>query len=96
MALGRGLVCWGCGYAGLGRNADEVAEHGTTPAGVCAHCGSDEQTNFLQVTSGKTVLPWMELKADLAGGDMAGAERALDAAQNVATQSNSVANNAEQ
>ena len=61
-SIGRGAICWSCGYAGLPANREAVAEKGPTPAAVCAKCGETEQTNFLAVTQpGQGVVPWIEL-----------------------------------
>jgi len=59
--LGRACVCWSCGHVGLPRNSAHCADAGPTPAGVCASCGDDSQTNFVKHTTkeGKT-LPWIE------------------------------------
>ena len=59
--LGRACVCWNCGHVGLPSNAARCSEKGARPAGVCAGCGEDGQTNFLRVVAidGKA-LPWIE------------------------------------
>ena len=50
-----------CGHVGLPRNTTACSETDTRPAGVCAACGEDSQTNFIRGTStdGKA-LPWIE------------------------------------
>ena len=60
--MGRACVCWACGHVGLPRNADACSERDAEPAGVCAHCGAAQETNFVRVVNadGATV-PWMEV-----------------------------------
>ena len=74
-AMGRACVCWSCGYVGLPSNAAKCSETKPTPAGVCANCGSAEQTNFCKVTKpdGGGVVPWIEERAT--GLDAAHLER---------------------
>ncbi|GMI57786.1 hypothetical protein ScalyP_jg10310 [Parmales sp. scaly parma] len=63
-SLGRACICWICGFAGLPQNADKTHNTETTPSGVCAHCNSNEQTNFiLSLDSSKKPIPWMEFKS---------------------------------
>jgi hypothetical protein len=64
-AMGRACVCWSCGHVGLPSNAAACSEAKPNPAGVCAHCGSAEQTNFCKVTKpdGDGVVPWIEERA---------------------------------
>ncbi len=74
--MGRGCVCWACGYAGIPLNADECASEVSTVKGVCAKCKSDAQTNFVRVSNpnqgeSKT-LPWVEVQPkDKAATDVA-------------------------
>ncbi len=58
--LGRACVCWGCGYVGLPKNAAQCHPKKATPKGVCAHCGEDDQTNFVRCQKDGKVLPWIE------------------------------------
>ena len=59
--LGRACVCWGCGHVGLPRNSAQCADKGAKPAGVCAGCGDDAQTNFVRcMRDGKSIVPWIE------------------------------------
>jgi hypothetical protein len=65
--LGRAAVCWACGHAGLPRNADKCHETAAEPRPVCAHCGEEEQTNFVRLTmaaadGGQQVVPWIEVR----------------------------------
>ena len=58
--VGRGCICWSCGFVGLPANADQCDERATEPPGVCASCGQFD-TNFVRVVNadGATV-PWIE------------------------------------
>ena len=65
-----GLVIVGggrnCGHVGIPRNAEQCTDKGAVPAGQCAQCGQDEQTNFVCITTpdkDKT-LPWIQLQSD--------------------------------
>ena len=80
-AIGRACVCWGCGHVGLPKNADQCSERGARPAGVCAGCGEDGQTNFVRVLQegGKTV-PWIEC-AEMSEAQAAKMEEAARAAE---------------
>lgn len=62
--VGRGCICWQCGFAGLPKNVEHVHKIGVVPVGVCGNCGSNTQTNFLR-PSGKDgkEMPWIQLKA---------------------------------
>eukprot|EP00040_Diaphanoeca_grandis_P027517 m.156788 g.156788 ORF g.156788 m.156788 type:complete len:236 (-) comp31025_c2_seq1:415-1122(-) len=62
-SMGRGCICWQCGYAGIPKNAEACHKVDVTPAGICGNCGSDVQTNFLRPTVEGNEIPWMELKA---------------------------------
>ncbi|GMI39473.1 hypothetical protein TeGR_g3107 [Tetraparma gracilis] len=66
-SLGRACVCWGCGHAGLPKNAGECDEASLLPAGACGGCGEADQTNWLVVrgeADGEaSEVPWMEVKA---------------------------------
>ena len=79
--LGRACVCWGCGHVGLPKNADQCSERSARPAGVCAGCGEDGQTNFVRVLQegGKTV-PWIEC-AEMSEAQAAKMEEAARAAE---------------
>ena len=81
--LGRACVCWGCGHAGLPRNAAECSEKGPTPKGVCGRCGGDGQTNFLScVTKDGRTMPWIEgADQQLTPAQLAKAEEAQQAAK---------------
>ena len=59
--MGRAVVCWECGYAGLPVNAGACHAVETVPAGVCKGCKEDGQTNFLMILGeGGREVPWME------------------------------------
>jgi hypothetical protein len=59
--LGRACVCWSCGHVGLPKNTAACSETAAEPAGVCAGCGDDAQTNFVRgVREDGTRLPWIE------------------------------------
>ena len=78
--LGRACVCWGCGFVGLPTNAAHCSEKGSSPAGVCAGCGGDEQTNFVQgIRADGAKLPWIEVPPE-AGSSSAGPLAAVEAA----------------
>ena len=54
-SLGRGAVCWSCGYCGLARDPEAKA-----PA--CGACGSDD-ANWLRVLADKKQeVPWIQAK----------------------------------
>ena len=66
LSMGRGCICWNCGYVGLPKNADVVHKTNVTPAGVCGNCGENDQTNFVRPTKNSKddeEMPWMQLKA---------------------------------
>lgn len=60
------LMCPGtgvrrCGHVGLPQNTTACSETGTRPAGVCAACGDDSQTNFIRgISPDGKALPWIE------------------------------------
>ena len=72
--VGRGCVCWSCGFVGLPTN--QCDEQALEPPGVCASCGKFD-TNFVRVVNadGATV-PWIEAAAEAPPATAAG-----DAAQ---------------
>lgn len=54
-SLGRGAVCWACGYTGLARDPEANAP-------VCGACGSDD-ANWLRVLKDETMeVPWIQAK----------------------------------
>jgi len=81
--LGRPCVCWGCGHVGLPTN--KCSEKAAKPAGLCAHCGDDSQTNFVYCVGaeGKR-LPWIEaapVKAEQQQAKVDEAAKVADAAE---------------
>ena len=74
--VGRGCVCWACGFCGLPKNgANHQGSSSITddlhkiPPGPCSKCGEKEQVNWLRVTQPKDAtnnskkkeeLPWIE------------------------------------
>jgi hypothetical protein len=66
-ALGRGCVCWNCGYAGIPKNADECHVTEIDPAAVCGGCGEDDQTNFVRILIEGKEIPWMAVKEKVGG-----------------------------
>ena len=54
-SLGRGAVCWSCGYCGLAKDPE-------APKPLCGSCGSDD-ANFLRVLADKKQeVPWIQAK----------------------------------
>ena len=61
--LGRGCVCWNCGYCGIPRDYQDD-DSKETPPGPCKECGNVGQINWLRVTQASgDDLPWIELSA---------------------------------
>ncbi|GMH90833.1 hypothetical protein TrST_g3887 [Triparma strigata] len=72
MKLGRAVICWECGYAGIPKNADMCDKVAVDIKGVCWNCGRDGETNFLKIVGGEggegkevEEVPWMEKNKDL-------------------------------
>ena len=54
-SLGRGAVCWSCGYCGLAKDPE-------APKPLCGSCGSDD-ANWLRVLADKKQeVPWIQAK----------------------------------
>ena len=54
-SLGRGVVCWSCGYCGLAKDPEAKAP-------LCGSCGADD-ANFLRVLADKKQeVPWIQAK----------------------------------
>ena len=54
-SLGRGAVCWSCGYCGLARDPE-------APKPLCGSCSSDD-ANWLRVLADKKQeVPWIQAK----------------------------------
>jgi hypothetical protein len=72
--VGRGVVCWACGYCGIpkggGGSANQKGNNNNNmkeDPGPCNKCGENEQVNWLKVTkkpgdatNTKKELPWIE------------------------------------
>mmetsp|Transcript_22516 Transcript_22516/g.48769 ORF Transcript_22516/g.48769 Transcript_22516/m.48769 type:complete len:195 (+) Transcript_22516:108-692(+) len=72
--VGRGCVCWACGYCGLPKDGESKKGNSITddlykiPPGPCSKCAEEEQVNWLKVTKPgthdnkgkKEELPWIE------------------------------------
>jgi hypothetical protein len=74
--VGRGCVCWACGFCGLPKNGTNQQSSSSItdddlnkiPPGPCSKCGEKEQVNWLRVTKPsdatnskkKEELPWIE------------------------------------
>ena len=63
-SMGRACVCWGCGHVGIPQNSAQVSDQGCKPAGQCAQCKDDGQTNFVRVTNGDQSMPWIEVTSE--------------------------------
>ena len=56
--VGRGVVCWACGYCGIPKGDGATTQNGYSikddlvkiPPGPCNNCGETEQVNWLRVT----------------------------------------------
>ena len=60
VSIGKGCICWSCGYLGLPANAD-AAEGDTFVAAKCRVCGLDNDTNYVQGTQPDgTTIPFIE------------------------------------
>lgn len=56
--LGKGCICWQCGYCGVPKDYTE----GQTAPGPCFNCSGTDQINWVGVTqkNGDEDLPWIE------------------------------------
>lgn len=53
ISIGRGIICWGCGYVGLPKNMDELSPENEDlddiqrVKAICQQCNSGNDTNFV-------------------------------------------------
>ncbi|CAB9518448.1 expressed unknown protein [Seminavis robusta] len=61
--LGRGCICWKCGYCGIPKDYSESNNNNNNnqPPGPCVHCHETQQINWVRVTHPTNgELPWIE------------------------------------